>query len=53
MGTGILYMNDRDWQFAIGELGDPLADVEWWMRQPYPDWIPDWQKQGRLGEDEL
>jgi len=21
-------MNDRDWQFAIGELGDPLADVE-------------------------
>jgi len=30
-----------------------LADIEWWMTQPRPAWIPDRQKQGRLGEDEL
>ena len=46
-------MNDRDWQFAIGEFGDPLADVHDWMLPPFPDWMPDWQKQGRLEEDEL
>ena len=27
-------MTDRDWQFAFGDLGDPLADVEWWMLPP-------------------
>lgn len=24
-------MNDKDWGFAIGELGDPLADITWRM----------------------
>ena len=27
-------MTDRDWQFAIGDLGDPLRDIEWWMLPP-------------------
>ncbi len=44
-------MTDRDWDFAIGNLGDMLADIERWMTPPYPDWIPDWQKQGRLEDN--
>jgi len=32
-------MNDRDWQFTIGSLGDPLADIEGWMLPPYPAWV--------------
>lgn len=32
-------MTDRDWDFAIGGLGDPLADIEPWMLPPYPDWV--------------
>ncbi len=27
-------MTDYDWDFAIGDLGDPLADIEWWMTPP-------------------
>lgn len=29
-------MTDRDWDFAIGDLGNPLRDIEWWMLPPYP-----------------
>ena len=32
-------MTNRDWDFAIGGLGDPLADIEWWMMPPHPSWI--------------
>ncbi len=28
-------MNNRDWEFAIGDLGDPLADIKDWMLPPY------------------
>jgi hypothetical protein len=31
-------MNDNDWGFAIGDLGDPLSDIMDWMIPPYPDW---------------
>uniref|UniRef100_A0A6M3K9L0 Uncharacterized protein n=1 Tax=viral metagenome TaxID=1070528 RepID=A0A6M3K9L0_9ZZZZ len=27
-------MTDRDWDFCIGSLGDPLQDIEWWMLPP-------------------
>lgn len=33
---GIYDMNDRDWDFAIGSLGDPLFDIMDWMICPYP-----------------
>ena len=32
-------MNERDWDFAIGDLGDPLADIEPWMTPPRPAWV--------------
>lgn len=32
-------MSDRDWDFAIGDFGDPLADIEWWMTYPHPEWV--------------
>lgn len=32
-------MNSRDWGFAIGNLGDPLADILWWMTPPRPKWV--------------
>lgn len=34
-------MNDRDWDFAFGELGDPLKDIEDWMIPPYPKCLLD------------
>ena len=34
-------MTERDWGFAIGELGDPLADVSDWMLHPYPQCLID------------
>ena len=30
-------MTSRDWDFAIGSLGDPLADIEHWMIPPFPN----------------
>ena len=37
--NGDIYnMTDRDWQFAFGDLGDPLADIEWWM-------LPSWKEE--------
>lgn len=44
-------MTDRDWQFAIGDLGDPLADIKDWMTPPYPKWVPEWRKRGELEPD--
>jgi hypothetical protein len=41
-------MTDRDWDFCIGDLGNPLADIHDWMLQPYPAWMPKWQRQGKL-----
>ncbi len=32
-------MTDQDWDFCIGNLGDPLQDIEWWMTPPHPDWV--------------
>ncbi len=29
-------MNSNDWGFAIGSLGDPLADIYDWMLPPRP-----------------
>lgn len=34
-------MDDRDWGFAIGDLGDLLADIEDWMTPPYPQCLVD------------
>jgi len=44
-------MNSRDWDFAIGSLGDPLADIEDWMMPPYPTCLPEWQRRGHLSEE--
>jgi len=41
-------MTDRDWEFAIGDFGDPLGDIFDWMLPPYPAWMPDWQRQGKI-----
>jgi len=41
-------MTERDWGFALGTLGDPLADIEDWMLPPYPSWLPDWVKCGEV-----
>ena len=41
-------MDNRDWQFAFGDLGDPLADIEWWMTPPYPKWIWDYWEGGQI-----
>ena len=32
-------MTPRDWDFAFGNLGDPLADIKWWMTEPLPYWM--------------
>jgi len=32
-------MNEKDWNFALGSLGNPLADIKDWMLPPYPDWM--------------
>lgn len=32
-------MDERDWGFAIGELGDPLADIEYWMLPPHAEGV--------------
>jgi len=34
-------MTSRDWDFIIGDFGDPLADIELWMLPPHPQWIVD------------
>lgn len=41
-------MTTRDWDFAMGSLGDPLADIKDWMIPPYPTWMPAWQRRGEL-----
>lgn len=41
-------MNQRDWDFAFGPLGDPLADIEDWMLLPYPQWLRDDLKTGKI-----
>ncbi len=39
-------MNDRDWGFAMGDLGDPLADIEDWMLPPFPKWMSRAKREG-------
>jgi len=41
-------MNQRDWDFAIGDLGNPLRDIKDWMLRPYPSWLPYWVKAGEV-----
>ena len=43
-------MNDRDWAFAIGDLGDPLRDIADWMLPPYPSWLPESIRMGHINE---
>ncbi len=45
-------MTSRDWDFAFGTLGDPLADMDDWMIPPYPAWLPDRVKQGKSKEED-
>ena len=33
-------MTDYDWDFAFGDLGNPLADIADWMLPPFPAWYP-------------
>jgi hypothetical protein len=44
-------MKDRDWNFTIGDIGDPMADIQDWMLRPYPSCLPDWIKHGKLNGD--
>jgi len=46
-------MSSRDWDFAIGELGNPLADIKDWMLLPFPAWMPEWQQRGELAEHHI
>ena len=32
---GIPNMNNRDWDFLMGDFGDPLADIEDYMIPPF------------------
>jgi len=32
-------MNNKDWNFIFGELGNPIADIKDWMLMPYPKWM--------------
>ncbi|GAH26476.1 unnamed protein product, partial [marine sediment metagenome] len=32
--AGSAKMNNRDWDFALGSLGDPLSDINHWMLLP-------------------
>jgi len=34
-------MTSRDWDFVLGSLGDPLADIKDWMLPPYPQCLID------------
>lgn len=45
-------MNSRDWDFAFGSLGDPLADIEDWMLPPYPKCIDPETYEQPLKEEE-
>uniref|UniRef100_A0A6M3L3A3 Uncharacterized protein n=1 Tax=viral metagenome TaxID=1070528 RepID=A0A6M3L3A3_9ZZZZ len=40
-------MTEKDWGFAFGELGDPLADISWWMTPPYPEWVWEYWDSGK------
>ena len=45
-------MTDRDWDFAIGSLGDPLADIFDWMTPPYPEWVWEYWDSGKQYKQE-
>ena len=38
-------MTQKDWDFAFGGLGDPLADIEDWMIPPFPQWVLDKERK--------
>jgi len=41
-------MTSRDWDFIMGDFGNPLFDIKEWMLPPYPSWMPLWQRSGEL-----
>lgn len=41
-------MNERDWEFAFGDLGNPLTDIKDWMLLPYPQWLKNDLKNGKV-----
>lgn len=41
-------MSERDWDFAFGDLGSPLADIQWWMTPPFPQWM--FRKEAKDGQ---
>ncbi len=43
-------MIDRDWDFAIGDFGNPLRDIEDWMLPPYPKWLSESVRKGEIDE---
>lgn len=45
-------MTERDWNFVLGPLGDPLADIMDWMLPPYPKCMPERQREGRIDHSE-
>ncbi len=34
-------MTSRDWDFIIGDFGNPLADIKDWMLRPHPQCLID------------
>ena len=40
-------MTSRDWDFALGDLGNPLRDIKEWMLPPYPSWLPTIIRRGQ------
>jgi len=47
-------MTPRDWDFVIGDLGDPLRDILWWMTPPFPQCLIDaGVYDGHLEEEEV
>lgn len=41
-------MDEKDWGFAIGELGDPLADIKDHFLLPFPEWFIKRMKSERI-----
>ena len=35
-------MNNRDWEFAFGDFGDPLKDVDEFLSNPHEKFHKDW-----------
>jgi len=44
-------LKKRDWDFAFGNLGDPLADIQSWMLPPHPQWVTNKLAKERITKD--